>query len=749
MADLLGGKSLVSAILKQSSELDNFHLEESIKRVEDKCENAKLEILEYLSSAYERFDEFIIRSDSITDLDKKIRDAVNDYQRVATHIQNDLQGRLAQSADKRKEVETRWKETEIKITFVQSLLEINEKINHCRQQIEQKQFLQATKVVKAVESLVNLISEIGCKAQVFKALLDELISLKSDVKCELQEQWNDCIKWTPPVPPTDCCNVSHTVPQNSPHFEGVVKAAKNILSHAEWQQRVKKYATKVLTYVIEPLMTNKDLTVTIETMEDHAVIKLTDSNPVQQPSVEDRLTELLMIFRVMCKMVPQDEEKDWMSLLGEVIEPDMSSLLIKEFLSKYSSSDQEVYQTISDGVANFECEIKSIGLVTDNYTELTDYTSNVDIHMTAQMCQQFLGTVRDVLMVPLHDAVSASSDDTEKWLAKLELYRDIDPQPSEDLQFADSEFDIRSLKVSFPHCLVSKSTKEFVELFINMLLKCTTTTSPVTAGKYYTTSRNMLELYMGVSEAYHKQSVGDLPRNAVLQHNNYMFVAHQLISLGYQFTSRVPLDRVTFIDYVPRLRNLGENCFLSEMEKQSNNIIEFLKPVQDFEDISGSTVNQEALSQGIKQGFLHLYKLGRIYREVLPVDLARRSMGGLLNVLIKELVNRVLEMEDISVNDASYIHNLFESEILQKGPVALSLSDEEKVNLSKVCSSWEQLKQIIFVLDADQDDIVKSWGQGKGLLAKHMSANDVKHMIKALFKNTNRRALTLSKITTV
>jgi len=58
-----------------------------------------------------------------------------------------------------------------------------------------------------------------------------------------------------------------------------------------------------------------------------------------------------------------------------------------------------------------------------------------------------------------------------------------------------------------------------------------------------------------------------LPHLAAIQHNNCMFIAHQLLTLGFQFKPHLPLkDGVSyFVDLVPGFRRLGKGalaCFM-------------------------------------------------------------------------------------------------------------------------------------------------------------------------------------------
>jgi len=52
------------------------------------------------------------------------------------------------------------------------------------------------------------------------------------------------------------------------------------------------------------------------------------------------------------------------------------------------------------------------------------------------------------------------------------------------------------------------------------------------------------------------------------------------------------------------------------------------------------------------------------------------------------------------------------------------------------------------MLGASLKDIVDRWSDGKGPLADCFSVPDVKHMIRALYQNTEYRANAISKIRT-
>ena len=66
-----------------------------------------------------------------------------------------------------------------------------------------------------------------------------------------------------------------------------------------------------------------------------------------------------------------------------------------------------------------------------------------------------------------------------------------------------------------------------------------------------------------------------------IHHNNCMYIAHHLLTLGHQYRNKLPeplsLGAATFVDLVPTLRRFGTDCFLKQMTKQKDQLLELLK----------------------------------------------------------------------------------------------------------------------------------------------------------------------------
>ena len=97
----------------------------------------------------------------------------------------------------------------------------------------------------------------------------------------------------------------------------------------------------------------------------------------------------------------------------------------------------------------------------------------------------------------------------------------------------------------------------------------------------------------------------------------------------------------------------------------------------------------------------------------------------MLNVLLGTLIDKLPELFLMSAKDKS---------------------SDAKALLSKRVAKWQKLLELKMVLDASLMGISDRWADGKGPLAEEFPANEIKQLIRALFQNTDRRAVTLSKI---
>lgn len=104
-------------------------------------------------------------------------------------------------------------------------------------------------------------------------------------------------------------------------------------------------------------------------------------------------------------------------------------------------------------------------------------------------------------------------------------------------------------------------------------------------------------------------------------------------------------------------------------------------------------------------------------------------------------MNAVLKVEDLSSDVAEQLAEVYKV-VTNRGPKLFT--DPKEVRL--FVRHWDRLNELIFMLNAKLVDIDDRWADGKGPLALQFQPEEVRRLVRALFQNTDRRALVLSKI---
>merc|ERR1712224_909776 len=105
-------------------------------------------------------------------------------------------------------------------------------------------------------------------------------------------------------------------------------------------------------------------------------------------------------------------------------------------------------------------------------------------------------------------------------------------------------------------------TKKLVALAHSIFREATQPkTPPHCAVVLYKTARDVVDLFRAVAPVVHKDVFDTVPRKAMLFHNDCLYIAHNLLTMGYSYRSGLPppLDSVaTTADMVPAFRSSRE-----------------------------------------------------------------------------------------------------------------------------------------------------------------------------------------------
>lgn len=755
------GGSLVSNILQKSNTLNQKSLDIGTQNLCKKAAELKEEMYEHIRQRYVEFQSYV---QSTEDLWEKLREIDSEYKRLDTKISVELENKIADSADKRQEIEESLRGVQEKMAFVQRLASIHEELQASKRNLVEGNLTEAAGKLQAVSEDMNELAGLGCEAKVFTRLQEELAVLISEADQALLEEWNKQVFWSPESA-TKNPSLSVTletelrVPvRSTTDPSGEEKSLFEIVSACKvldtWPRIQSVFAKKLFHLAIKPLILNNTtlgITRQFEAGKGGIVIgftKVEEATTSTEEQLSRLYTKLATLLNVVGQILPEDRE-EWMKGIGQVVCHDATQLIIDHCLATSvpkTAEELQQYEQVKVLTSDFEGGLVELGLAEAGFNKLSDFTHNIQVYYEEQKRKNLLETARSILKKSIHNTEIISSPETSESFSSPPGDQKFSQDEGDSAEFdlVSHEDQLKDVGLNFPSCAVSKCVKEFVELVHETLRACYAKETDEEKMAMFSTVRDMIDLYRAVFPTHHKEDIASIPAAAAVYYNNCMYIVHHLIVNSSKIQHYLT-PHATFVDLILYVRRMGEDTFQAEMRKQRDSVLRTLKTFGNFTCVSEEDKRDEVY-RGVRQGLFQITQLSRVYKEILPAHVHKDGVGNLLDVLISYIVKGVLTLEDIVSADATELHQVLVT-VLEKGPSVMQWSDNQAKDIPLHCPSWVRLQELAFVLDARLYEIVERWGQGKGSVAKNFKAVEVRNLIKALFTNTDRRAAALSKIT--
>ena len=747
--------SIVSNIVQKAGTFDQKVIDESIERLAKKSEHLRGELYELVKRSYVDFDSYV--SISIT-LEQRAQSVKSEYQKISARIEQDLNSKIAETFHKKEEIESKLKDTKSRIVLIQHMVDIYQAVEASRSDVQAGKYKTAAEKLSSAFRSLSVLAEGGCDALVFRALKSEQASVVADLVVQLEQEWQKYIMWSPKVIPNDpsldfLSSIKLQLPVLSAvdevHMKEVIEAMKHLSGQGVWGKRATLFSNKLLKLFLKPLIVHGSLKITQINNKKQIVLGLLRSDSVEV-SVVQLFDTLASIFQLVGHVVVAEYRGEWLQMVGNIVCPEVEDLVVAHRLSNTiprSLSELEEYEIIQLKTEEFESAMTSIGLSGEGtMSKMSKYTNDINAHFVMQKSQDMLVKARSILMQPIDDTIIAPSTSQDPILKLKEILSSSVDQEGSGNNYG-TEFS--NLAFKFPQCSVSKSVQEYISLLYLTLKECVESTSTGTGLQLFHMARSMVDLFCAVLPTYHSSAISEFPRVAAVQYNNCMFLAHYLVTLGHHFYSRLPpplnQQLSTFIDYVPIVRRLGDDCLSMEMKRQCTYVIGCLKSIGSFAKVSADD-HRETVWQSLQEAVFRIGKVSKIYYDILPTHMHREVVGKLLDVFILDVTQMVLLMEDITAADATELHALLKMLVSRASQVLLIEETEGNAEVAVASKNWGKLRSLSIVLNASLLEITDMWDGGKGSLAKNFTVGEARGLIKALFRNTERRAAALNKI---
>ncbi|XP_050178757.1 centromere/kinetochore protein zw10 homolog [Myiozetetes cayanensis] len=774
--------SLVAAVLAHSGRLDKEHLGTRVGRLSRRVEELKGEVCNMINKKY---NEFLPSMQSAEELVAQVDGLSSNIDLLRASIENEVQQDLNVAVAEFAELKQQLERDTLVLSVLKKLQEFDRAIKeHKTALLEKKYVAAAQQLEKARSSLRNLESRKGFELKILRALGTELTVQTQNMLCHLGEEWQKLIVWQ--LPPSKESSLEavvhselhlHTMPSKEEEVAGppVASMLQALAVLGELHTRLKAFGQLLLKYILKPVISYPSLQPLPEERPDVLILRFKSEEPVlDQSSPMEVFDKIKLIFEVLHKYLlnvpleqPGEDRKDGRvtlaELLGELIWEELSNCLVQNCLVNSiptNSSKLEQYTEVIKSTEEFEKALKNMQFLKGDTTDLLKYARNVNSHFASKKCQDVIAAARNLMTSEIHNTVKITPDScvTLPQLPGPGSGDHSKMQKSPSLLHngtvnLEGETRLSQYTFSLPTCRISSSVEQLMELVYQTLLEATVSTDQCCVQLFYSV-RRIFQLFYEVVPTYHKESLQKFPQLAAIHHNNCMYLAHHLLTLGHQFryrtTNILSNGAASFVDLVPAFRRLGMECFKAQMRVQKGEILERLSSARNFSNMDDEE-NFRAANKAVRQVLHQLKRLGQVWQDVFPVNVYCKAMGTLLNTALTEIVTRIVALEDISAEDADRLYSLCRI-MVEEGPQVFTPLPEAEKNkkyqeeVPVYVEKWMTFKELMIILQANLQEIVDQWADGKGPLAAEFSAAEVKSLIRALFQNTERRAAALAKI---
>jgi len=461
----------------------------------------------------------------------------------------------------------------------------------------------------------------------------------------------------------------------------------------------------------------------------HLNTNITGSDPCLAFSQLRELLSFLSV-RLDCALDPTSDSSTLLSAISPLLAPWLCDQLVRHVLAPAIPESPEhlaSYEEVILRTEEFHEYIVTIRLLSSTNHTILNYAKNVDAIFASKVCERLLTEAREIMKKDLYVA-----EEVKPEVADESVDDSFDLPIPPDFPLPDAAF-------AFPKCRVSSSTLELLQL-VEKGLEYAAASKALTAARLFHTVRNVFTLWCAVTPTFHRDAIESLPQVAALAHNSGMYLAHQLVTLGFSYRDKLPsLSSPTLVDLVPSLREAAAEMLLTSMRLQRDKLKAILTTA-GFPGLATDRRLSTGAEQGVRQVLHSLSHLQKVWQGVLPDGVYLRCQGTLLNTVMEELILIITSLEDISADAGEQLVSLL-SQLLSKSRSLFSPEVPDRYT-----RKWAKFEEVVRVLSANLREIEDRWEGGQGPLAKEVPGEQVKQLVRALFQNTERRAALLAKI---
>jgi hypothetical protein len=521
------------------------------------------------------------------------------------------------------------------------------------------------------------------------------------------------------------------------------------------------------------------------------------------------LNENFLHFKVQIHDDPNKKETTTlMALFSQLIIKDFIKMIYDNLIIKIiplNHYNSQIEQILLANINKFERSLIDLKLIDTNKDEsvFSEYLlSNVEELYVRKKCQHVMEKGRSIMKnkdlfyrtIRLPISPSFKGDNLLTQLQQLEETNNLDKS---------SELDNLSL-LQMPQCAISEMVKLIVDLVDEtlteaslMITKTTKTSDNKNVILLCLVARNLFDLYQSVVPTCHQDNLKNVPILSAIAYNDFLYLSYTSIRLCHEFKHifnivKQQTNNFSFINFVVPFFTFGSVILNDQIGKQEQILLQYLNEESNGVCFLSEKDNYSLLKKSFNQCAIQMNSLSSIWMETLPRQVYHRVFGQFFHLICKNLIKACLRIEDISSEDATYLHDALliikkstldvfnKSVVITNNDISYdddnsttstspsqspspSMSPEKRriednlgddtlrmnladLNATKYIKSWERFKYLLVLLKINLQEIVDQWSDGKGPMAQCFDSEEIRHFIRALFMITDKRSAALAKI---
>ncbi|XP_062140261.1 centromere/kinetochore protein zw10 [Drosophila sulfurigaster albostrigata] len=452
----------------------------------------------------------------------------------------------------------------------------------------------------------------------------------------------------------------------------------------------------------------------LELQLSYAIKEPTEATSAQQQLLRPHYTDVFqhlqllwqMLSSLNCSLNNGSQHDHVFALIGDHVKDRMLELLVEQCLIPAVPESMEEYQksTLRNDVQQFEHFLADMCVINpDQDVALTKFARRFDTYYRNRLSARVLATAREIIQRDLQDMTLVAPNNLP-------------------VNIANDPF-------LFPRCMISKSAQDYVKLMDRTLRQPADNLVDDAPNPLSGVVGLLLEAYIDEVPKVHQKLLQSIPQQSALFHNNCMYLSHWIAQHASKDIDAVP-------SLVKMLQSTGSKYLRVQINYQESILMDIMS---GFEFDNPHTLGTAPLKL-VRQCLRQLELLKNVWQQVLPEKVYNSSFCELLHPFANELVQRVFKLRDISATMASELSDLIDV-VLEKAP--LLFHDPNEVVQVR---SWQKLQQLKLMMNASLKEFTELWCDGAGPLTANYQANEIKHLIRALFQDTDRRAKAITQI---